>query len=634
MKPSINFQHVLSELSVNRADPCEVVRELISNSYDAGATSIRYAPLADKEGFVFFDNGEGLSRSAPSNKISSYQAFFSIGESTKVKGEGIGYKCQGSKLCFACQRFLVLSRTQKDKSWIFKIVENPRDTLSQELDISPAESKKPWETLESFLGASGTQTRKVLAEFNEEFFVDNFVTGTLIVALGFDTENYKRHFLLNGSATESYLYNYIQFCTRHGDVRHLTSAQGFRPSAIRAIAHDARKCQMEVFADSGYQEIPFGFPYLAKDTDLADPDVKSPSEVSKLSDGRFYDRFAKKIHFGGNAYNLIFAIDGNRRAHEKYMALGRRGDPKSGIRLADQRGCFVASSGIKVCSFTADLFSSEILEDYQILGDADSVTHYLFVIEGQFDLVTNRNALSRASYKVLHDPEFLRQVKTFFDDSLRSAQSKVFTQLIRRLKREHSAEKRDQQLDQINAAKSAMGERERFRITIPGETGDHLFVSPDPGEENMVGALYASLGRWVGTHHACKHLWHNVITFSSYGIDSLAIKAGQNDLQKEHLVAVEYKYAFSNKGPFNHALVTVDLIVAWQVNFGDQHEIRDDYGCTGNIANVEAGVWEISDIEDEGACQYPHRVTIISLRELIVRTFPDTKFRQQRTGKF
>jgi hypothetical protein len=29
----INYKHTLSELSVNRKDPCEVIRELISNSY-------------------------------------------------------------------------------------------------------------------------------------------------------------------------------------------------------------------------------------------------------------------------------------------------------------------------------------------------------------------------------------------------------------------------------------------------------------------------------------------------------------------------------------------------------------------------------------------------------------------------
>lgn len=43
--PDISYTHVLSELSVNRKDPCEVIRELISNSYDAQASIIEIYPL-------------------------------------------------------------------------------------------------------------------------------------------------------------------------------------------------------------------------------------------------------------------------------------------------------------------------------------------------------------------------------------------------------------------------------------------------------------------------------------------------------------------------------------------------------------------------------------------------------------
>ena len=69
MRPQIDFKHVLSELSVNRTDPCEVLRELISNSYDAKAGKIWYAPLAHYAGFIFADNGECLSTTEKRNGI-------------------------------------------------------------------------------------------------------------------------------------------------------------------------------------------------------------------------------------------------------------------------------------------------------------------------------------------------------------------------------------------------------------------------------------------------------------------------------------------------------------------------------------------------------------------------------------
>ncbi len=109
MTPQIEFKHVLGELSVNRNDPCEVLRELISNSYDANASHIVYMPLKDRHGLVFLDDGTGLNHQTSINGITPWEAFFSIGKSTKKQGDSIGYKCQGSKLCFACARILVAS---------------------------------------------------------------------------------------------------------------------------------------------------------------------------------------------------------------------------------------------------------------------------------------------------------------------------------------------------------------------------------------------------------------------------------------------------------------------------------------------------------------------------------------------
>lgn len=72
LKPKINYPHVLYELSVNSKYPCEVIRELISNSYDASATELRYYPLLqhDLQGFAFFDNGTGMSDTDDANGIS------------------------------------------------------------------------------------------------------------------------------------------------------------------------------------------------------------------------------------------------------------------------------------------------------------------------------------------------------------------------------------------------------------------------------------------------------------------------------------------------------------------------------------------------------------------------------------
>lgn len=94
MKPKVSYKHVLRELSVNRKDPCEVIRELISNSYDAKASVIQIYPLIQYQGFIFFDNGIGMSAKEsdrdPDTEVTPYQSFFSIGLSTKTPGNSIG----------------------------------------------------------------------------------------------------------------------------------------------------------------------------------------------------------------------------------------------------------------------------------------------------------------------------------------------------------------------------------------------------------------------------------------------------------------------------------------------------------------------------------------------------------------
>ena len=403
MKPQIDFKHVLGELSVNRNDPCEVIRELISNSYDAGAKNIRYASINALRSFVFWDDGKGLDRSEKTNGITPYEAFFSIGKSTKTKGDAIGYKCQGSKLCFASNRVMVISKTLTEKNWHTKVIENPRQTLNPNSDISPNSTNTPWEDLVSFLGNPNNEVNQILKEFDEDFFQKRFTHGLLIAVQGLEIENFTKHLMVSPPITENYLTNYIRFYTKHGDTRVISEDQGFKPTQVKQVTAGVIGANLELFDGQKFTSINFGFPHLATTSEI---DIKSPLEVARLRDGRFTARHAKRIKYANNAYSLILTIDGNRRAHDGYSTLDRKGSAKSGLRLSDQRGVAVSVNGIKVCKFNDIFFRSE-LEDYQILSESDSSAHYLFVIDGPFDLVTNRNSLSRSAIGAFEDTAFV-----------------------------------------------------------------------------------------------------------------------------------------------------------------------------------------------------------------------------------
>lgn len=230
LRPRINYRHTLLELSVNRKDPCEVIRELISNSYDAGASIIQIYPLLQYSGFIFFDNGTGISDKQEVNGVTPLDAFFSIGLTTKTKGQSIGYKCQGSKLCFASGKFALITRCQEENEsyWRTVIIDNPRDTLDSENEnVEVSEDRQPWKTLLDLLHPPDSRTIPILEQLNEDYFNSKFKSGTLILVKDLKVDNFSNYY--STDKEHPYIKSYIRFYTRHGDVRILQPERtGFR----------------------------------------------------------------------------------------------------------------------------------------------------------------------------------------------------------------------------------------------------------------------------------------------------------------------------------------------------------------------------------------------------------------------
>ncbi|MBD8629302.1 hypothetical protein IFT64_20415 [Oxalobacteraceae sp. CFBP 8753] len=619
MRPQIEFKHVLGELSVNRNDPCEVLRELISNSYDAKASNLIYVPLKDRQGFAFLDDGTGLDAKVKVNGITPWEAFFSIGKSTKKQGDSIGYKCQGSKLCFACGRILVASTSDRIKGeWIYKSIDNPRVNLDTSFDITPSKTKNIGAILDEFMGTATADTAAAIQYIKDMLSSDKPGSAiTLILIDNLETESYLKHFAVGANPGESYVYNYIRFYTRHGDVRYLTNSQGYSASQRTQVSNGIKPAEFEIFSDGISSKIPFGYPYLDKGS--PDPNLKGPAQVARLRDGRFYSRAAKKFSVGPNKFSIVMAIDGNRRAHDEYPHLGRKGQGKSGIRLGDQRGLFIAVKGIKICKYP-DLLTN--IDGYEVLSEGDAPSHYTIILDGDFDLVTNRSALSKRAYDTLADPNFIAEVKKFLD--AQKSTDQTFSELLSRLRRESSETLLNEQIELLEKAKSQVKSRERIRFK-DSEGVKHLFLSPLPGEEYLVGVLYSQLASMANKNPEMESYWRRVITFSTQGIDSLGLldENASAPLVEKNICSIEYKYEFNNTGSFNHALAVVDFIVAWSVNVDVTKRIEDSFTCFGNIRKVDGNdfEWEIYDVENKDGGTYENIITVIDLKGLIMKTF-------------
>jgi hypothetical protein len=651
LRSRIDFQHILRELSENRKDPCEVIRELISNSHDADASSIKIFPLLQYQGFIFFDNGVGLSETREDNGIIPYESFFSVGKSTKKFGESIGYKCQGSKLCFDSKKFALITRCQPEPEWRWIKIDNPKDNLDLDYPLSSQKTISPWKILSELLLHPDERSSPIIEKLSKEFFVKEFSKGTMIIVQDLNVDNFSTYYGMK-SNKYSYLKNYISFNTRHGDVRTLRPEKtGFSQAVSLAFRKDRgyrNDCELFLWLPSGkpllldgLEQIQSGYPYL----DKAPEGFKLPVSVTRLFDGRFCSRYAKMIRYEDRDYCLILAIDGNRRIHNEYSELDRRGSKRSGIRLTDQRGTFICSQGVKVCRYEKFYETSE-LSDYSQLATDDGHRHYAFMINGNFRLVTNRNSLTEDAEKTLNNKEFIGEIKKFLDETRRN--DRVFRELVDRLNQEHIADRLDDYTRQLEERKNNLKNRIRFFIKGIKTTGSDIhpiekfnpqlsqkiFVEPQLGEEHGVGALYFLLSHLVLPDSPYKNLWLRPLTFSGIGIDSITVGDNENKpLVADTCKTIEYKFNFtpdtdssSDNPDFNHPLIHTDHILLWEFeSFPKENSVICDafkhFGRVRLSPNLENIGYEIVNISGQDGSSYPGTVKVISLKKLIEQTF-------------
>jgi hypothetical protein len=270
-----------------------------------------------------------------------------------------------------------------------------------------------------------------------------------------------------------------------------------------------------------------------------------------------------------------------------------------------------------------EIFNHSLLQqDYRVLSDSKAMTHYVFMINGSFQLVTDRNSLSESSIKTLKNEQFLENIKRFLDQAWN--ESKVFKELIQRIGHEVSEAKIEVQVKQFNEAKKSIRQRDHFYILdIEVLKGKKFFV-PSVGEEHGVGALYTLLAHFVPAHSPYSKFWLRPLNFSGQGIDSLAAEFNDDKLEKE-LKGLEYKYTFSTDELFNHPLVVTDQIVCWKlhetVEDGNPVDDGDYLGKISVSDDLKDIGCEILDIQNRSGSCHNSNIKVICLEKLIKKTF-------------
>jgi len=133
--PQVNEVNEFIEIASDFEDPLEVIREALSNSYDANATQVDIKIEQDEKGrntLVIKDDGHGMDE----DDLSS---FFDLGNSNK--DDAIGYKGHGTKIYYKSDKIRV--ETVKDGTWIESVMEQPWATLNdRELPTYSVDTKE------------------------------------------------------------------------------------------------------------------------------------------------------------------------------------------------------------------------------------------------------------------------------------------------------------------------------------------------------------------------------------------------------------------------------------------------------------------------------------------------------------
>lgn len=631
--PTIDYRHVMRELSVNRNSPCEIVRELISNGYDAQAKNLWVIPLIDLKGLVFIDDGTGVSSTEEIREITPWQAFFSIGRSTKPFGKGVGYKCQGSKLCFASRRFGIVTKCQNETKWRYIFVENPKDTLDELYSIDPGYTEEPWDVVRRFYPSQvDARIDRSLSELNQAFFLKELSnSGTVILVNGLEAEDFATRFKTFG---DSFLREYIRFRTKHGDMRILrpekTGFSDVAQTTFNSQPDFQDDCRLHLWTTgdlttSEWSEVSAGFPYLKRPDDWQS--LTPPAKLSRLGDGSFFYRNAHCFKFNEQTFSVTLVIDGWKRVRDDsdYRTLSRRGRAGSGLKLADQRGAIVCSAGVPIGPIN-EIFEETLLADYAPLGQAKAQNHFAMLINGQFELVTNRDTLAENARSVVLNKDFLKLLKDFLDESRNS--SDVFDQLVSRLSSEAGEQELDGEIKRRNARRDAVSQRDRFLVKSKGGLKDQYFLEPDTGEENLVAALYSVFAYFVEPDSEYSKYWYKLRTLSGgEGIDSFAVSLSSHSLDPKDFENIEFKWRFSPSDEYNHALILTDRIVAWEIDTSSKAtQVRDRFDWYGDwkIGN-DAVAGKITTIAHVQGKIHESPVEVVSLKELIKSSF-DVEF--------
>lgn len=348
--PSVDESREFLEIASDFANPLDLVREAISNSYDHDASNITLLfDVVDQYGeptltIQIEDDGIGMNRRR-------LEAFFNLGDSPSRDRNGrIGEKGHGTKIYFHSSRVEVAT-CDGNNSYKARM-ENPFRSLHDgEIPQVKVERKH----------TPGNES------------------GTSILITGYN-HNRRKHF------NHLQIRDHIQWFTKHGSIEHVFGRRDYSDVTVYLSGLD--------YQDSSPEELSFGHPF-----------PETSASISELFDqhfakaARYYcDRFTETGHlpnFPDIEYWAVFSIEGSRVKYSYNDLLRRRGmTPPEGAYRTDQR------YGLWVCK---DFIPVERKNEWIADRGWEFTQFHAFINCQRFNLTANRGSVDNTLPEIMDD---------------------------------------------------------------------------------------------------------------------------------------------------------------------------------------------------------------------------------------
>lgn len=304
IKPKVIRESEFLEIASDFGDPLEVIREAISNAYDANANLLIIDVTIDNTNgydnliITFIDNGDGMSEDRLVNN------FWNLGDSHSKKFEDkIGEKGHGTKIYLRADSIDV--KTSDGNNAFHSICENPFRSLSKGLMHSPKFKKIDAVSIER-------GTRICLEGYSKEF------------------SRYR----------QDIVKDYIYWFTKHGSVEGQFK-DDIRNFKINLSALD--------YKDGEYEELEFGHIFAEENSNI--------NKLFNTHESNAADFFVKKYiwkdqsleRFPHIKYDVVINVEGDSAKRQYNPMISSRKSKETGkYKVSDRYGLWLCKDHIPI----------------------------------------------------------------------------------------------------------------------------------------------------------------------------------------------------------------------------------------------------------------------------------------------